>query len=60
MKPASAKPDKSQRQPLPKPPEQVAEVDTMTTLIQTIKHANGNMLWVEDFVRRTPALKTNK
>jgi len=34
--------------------EQVEEVDTMTTLLQTIKHANGNMLWVEDFVRRTP------
>ncbi len=34
--------------------EQVEEVDSMTTLLQTIKHANGNMLWVEDFVRRTP------
>ena len=34
--------------------EQVEEVDTMTTLLQTIKHANGNMLWVEDFVRRNP------
>lgn len=32
--------------------EQVEEVDTMTTLLQTIKHANGNMLLVEDFVRR--------
>lgn len=32
--------------------EQVEEVDSMTTLLQTIKHANGNMLWVEDFVRR--------
>ena len=32
--------------------EQVEEVDTMTTLLQTIKHASGNMLLVEDFVRR--------
>ncbi len=34
--------------------EQVEEVDTMNTLLQTIKHANSNMLWVEDFVRRNP------
>ena len=34
--------------------EQVEEIDTMSTLLQTIKHANGNMLWVEDFVRRNP------
>ena len=34
--------------------EQVEEVDSMTTLLQTISHANGNMLWVEDFVRRIP------
>lgn len=34
--------------------EQVEEVDNMTNLLQTIKHANGNMLWVEDFVRRNP------
>lgn len=32
--------------------EQVEEVDSMTTLLQTIKHANGNLLLVEDFVRR--------
>ena len=32
--------------------EQVEEVDSMTTLLQTIKHAAGNMLLVEDFVRR--------
>ena len=32
--------------------EQVEEVDTMTTLLQTIQHAGGNMLFVEDFVRR--------
>ena len=32
--------------------EQVEEVDTMTTLLQTIKHAGGNLLLVEDFVRR--------
>ncbi len=34
--------------------EQVEEVDTMTTLLQTIQHANGNMLLVEDFVLRHP------
>ena len=34
--------------------EQVEEVDTMTTLLQTIEHANGNMLLVEDFVLRNP------
>lgn len=32
--------------------EQVEEVDTMTTLLQTIRHANGNLLLVEDYVRR--------
>jgi ferritin len=32
--------------------EQVEEVDTMTKLLQTIKYARGNLLWVEDFVRR--------
>lgn len=32
--------------------EQVEEIDTMTTLLQTIKHAAGNMLLVEDYVRR--------
>ncbi len=32
--------------------EQVEEVDSMTTLLQTIKHAGGTMLLVEDFVRR--------
>ena len=32
--------------------EQVEEVDSMTTLLQTIQHASGNMLFVEDFVRR--------
>ena len=34
--------------------EQVEEVDNMNNLLQTIKHANGNLLWVEDFVRRNP------
>jgi ferritin len=34
--------------------EQVEEVDTMTTLLQTIHHSRGNLLWVEDFVRRNP------
>ncbi len=32
--------------------EQVEEVASMTTLLQTIKHAAGNLLFVEDFVRR--------
>ena len=32
--------------------EQVEEVDTFSTLLQTIQHAAGNMLFVEDFVRR--------
>ncbi|MEZ4656263.1 MAG: ferritin [Caldilineaceae bacterium] len=32
--------------------EQVEEVDSMDTLLRTIEHANGNLLWVEDYVRR--------
>lgn len=32
--------------------EQVEEVDTMSTLLNTIKHAGSTMLLVEDFVRR--------
>lgn len=32
--------------------EQVEEVDTISKLLQTIKHANGNLLWVEEYVRR--------
>ncbi len=34
--------------------EQVEEISTMTDLLQTIKHANKNMLLVEDYVRRNP------
>ena len=34
--------------------EQVEEVDSMGSLLNTIKHAAGNMLWVEDYVRRNP------
>lgn len=34
--------------------EQVEEIDTMTTLLQTIKHAGNNLLLVEDYVRRNP------
>ncbi len=34
--------------------EQVEEVDTMTTLLQTIKLAGNNLLLVEDYVRRNP------
>ena len=35
--------------------EQVEEVDSMSTLLQTIKHAGSSLLLVEDFVRRTMA-----
>jgi ferritin len=35
--------------------EQVEEVDTMTKLLQTINHAGGALLLVEDFVRRNMA-----
>ncbi len=34
--------------------EQVEEMDTMNTLLQTIKLAGGNLLLVEEFVRRNP------
>jgi len=34
--------------------EQVEEVDTMTTLLQTIKLASNNLLLVEEYVRRNP------
>jgi ferritin len=34
--------------------EQVEEVATMTTLLQTIRLAGDNLLLVEDFVRRNP------
>ncbi len=34
--------------------EQVEEVDTMSTLLQTIKLAGDNLLLVEDYVRRNP------
>ena len=34
--------------------EQVEEVDTMNALLQTIRHSGGNLLWVEDYVRRNP------
>jgi ferritin len=34
--------------------EQVEEIDTMTTLLQTIKHAGTNLLLVEEYVRRNP------
>lgn len=37
--------------------EQVEEVDTMTRLLQTIRHAQGNLLRVEDYVlRNMPAI----
>lgn len=34
--------------------EQVEEVDTMNTLLQTVKLAGDNLLLVEEFVRRNP------
>jgi ferritin len=34
--------------------EQVEEIDTMGTLLQTIKLAGDNLLLVEDYVRRKP------
>ena len=35
--------------------EQVEEVDSMTTLLATVKHAGSSLLLVEEFVRRTLA-----
>ncbi len=35
--------------------EQVEEVSTMTSLLQTIHHAGSSLLLVEDYVRRMPA-----
>lgn len=35
--------------------EQVEEVDTMGTLLQTIRHAGNNLLLVEEYVRRAMA-----
>ena len=32
--------------------EQVEEVSSMNDLLDTIKHSGGNLLWVEDYVRR--------
>lgn len=37
--------------------EQVEEIDSMTTLLQTIKHAGSSLLLVEDYVRRTLAAR---
>jgi ferritin len=37
--------------------EQVEEVDSMTTLLQTIKHAGSSLLLVEDYVRRSLAAR---
>jgi bacterioferritin B len=36
--------------------EQVEEVDTMTKLLQTVRHAQGNLLRVEDYVLRNMPL----
>jgi ferritin len=35
--------------------EQVEEVDSMTALLNTIQHAGGALLMVEDFIRRKMA-----
>lgn len=35
--------------------EQVEEVSTMNDLLNTIRHSGGNLLWVEDYVRRLMA-----
>ena len=40
--------------------EQVEEVDSMSTLLQTIKHSGDIMLLVEDFVRRNFAAPTGQ
>ena len=37
--------------------EQVEEVDSMTTLLQTIQHAGSSLLLVEDYVRRVLATR---
>lgn len=37
--------------------EQVEEIDSMTTLLQTIKHAGSSLLLVEDYVRRALAAR---
>ncbi len=34
--------------------EQLEEVSTMETLLRTVRRAGGNLLWVEDFLARTP------
>lgn len=34
--------------------EQLEEVSTMETLLKTIRRAGDNLLWVEDFLARTP------
>lgn len=34
--------------------EQIEEVSTMETLLNTIRRAGDNLLWVEDFLARTP------
>jgi ferritin len=34
--------------------EQLEEVSTMETLLNTVRRAGDNLLWVEDFLARTP------
>lgn len=38
--------------------EQLEEVSTMETLLKTIHRAGDNLLWVEDFLARTPLGQT--
>jgi ferritin len=36
--------------------EQLEEISTMTTLLNTIRRAGANILWVEDYLARNPIL----
>ncbi len=38
--------------------EQVEEVSSMTDLLNTIAHSGGNLLWVEDYIRRRDSAET--
>ena len=38
--------------------EQLEEVSTMETLLQTVRRAKDNLLWVEDYLARNPIVPT--
>jgi bacterioferritin B len=38
--------------------EQLEEVSTMDTLLQTVRRAKDNLLWVEDYLSRNPIVPT--